>query len=182
MLCPNCGHADSKVVDSRESEEAIRRRRQCLQCEARFTTYERVEGVALLVVKRDGRREPFNREKLLAGVRMACAKRPLPTGSIERLVEEIEAELMRLGRAEVPSSRIGEMVMERFKTLDRVAYIRFASVYRDFSEVDDFRAAAEALLLAAEEGGRVPSSQLPLLPPEPGALRRRGRGQRRMRR
>jgi transcriptional repressor NrdR len=177
MHCPYCGHGDSKVVDSRDSEEAIRRRRQCLSCGERFTTYERVETAALYVAKRDGRREEFSREKLLAGLRIACAKRPLPTGSIERLVDDIETELMRQGRLEAPSSQIGEMVMERLRDLDRVAYIRFASVYRDFSEVGDFLRASEALI--EEEGSRVPSAQLPLLPSEDRSPRRRGRKPRR---
>ncbi len=177
MHCPYCGHGDSKVVDSRESEDSVRRRRQCLRCGERFTTYERVEAATLYVVKRDGRREEFSREKLLSGLRLACAKRPLPTGAIERLVDDIEAELMRQGRQETSSSRIGEMVMERLRDLDRVAYIRFASVYRDFSEVGDFLRASEALI--EEEGSRVPSAQLPLLPAEDRSLKRRGRKPRR---
>ncbi len=176
MKCPYCNNPDSKVTDSRDAEDGIRRRRECLRCGLRFTTYERVQSAALQVVKRDGRREEFNREKLAAGIRAACAKRPLPMGAIEKCVEEIETEIHALGRAEVNSSLIGELAMDRLKKLDRVAYIRYASVYRDFADIDNFREEIEALLGARESGG--PSAQLPLLPeekPTPSEVRQRKR-------
>ncbi len=179
MKCPYCGNEESKVTDSRTAEDGIRRRRECLRCGLRFTTYERVQSAALQVIKRDGRREDFNREKLAGGIRAACAKRPLPTGAIEKIVEEIEGEVMKLGRAEVPSSLIGDMVMDRLRRLDRVAYVRFASVYRDFADIDNFRQEIEALLATRES--RTPSAQLPLIPeekPMPQEARRRRRGRR----
>ena len=179
MRCPYCNAADSRVTDSRDSAEGIRRRRQCLQCGLRFTTYERVQTAALSVVKRDGRREEFNREKLLRSVQVACAKRPLPLGALERIVEDIEERVQQLGRAEVPSATIGEMVVARLKELDRVAYIRFASVYRDFADIESFKQEIEDLLAAREAArGQVPSNQLTLIPlvePPRPAVRRRGR-------
>ena len=138
MFCPHCGHNDSKVIDSRDAGEGIRRRRECLSCTTRFTTYERAQAAAWLVVKRDGRREEFSHDKLFNSVRLACAKRPLPTGAIERIVSDVETQVQRLGRAETPSSSVGELVMDRLKTLDRVAYIRYASVYRDFADLETF--------------------------------------------
>ena len=179
MKCPYCSHEDSKVTDSRTAEDGIRRRRECLRCGLRFTTYERVQSAAIQVIKRDGRREEFVREKLAGGIRRACAKRPLPMGAIEKIVVEIEAEVQSLGRAEVPSSMIGEMVMDRLKMLDRVAFIRYASVYRDFADIDNFREEIDQLL--ANKEGPGPSAQLPLLPeekPMPAALRRRKRQRR----
>ena len=164
MKCPYCNHEGTKVTDSRTADDGIRRRRECLRCGLRFTTYERVQTAALQVIKRDSRREDFNREKLAAGIRQACAKRPLPTGAIGKIVEEIEMEVQRLGRAEVPTSLIGEMVMERLKKLDRIAYIRYASVYRDFADIDSFREEIESLMRGRE--ARSPTSQLPLLPEE----------------
>ncbi len=180
MHCPYCGHKDSHVIDSREAGEGIRRRRECLQCGLRFTTYERVQTTALSVVKRDGRREEFNRDKLTESIRLACAKRPLPTGSIDRVVNEIETQLQNLGRAEIPSRTIGEMVMGRLKDLDRVAYIRFASVYRDFADLETFREEVDAMLTAREaEARQVPDNQGVLIPlddaPTTGRPRRRGR-------
>lgn len=136
MHCPYCRQPESKVVDSRESEESIRRRRECLACGQRYTTYERVESSPLFVVKRDGRREEFNRAKLLEGIRKACAKRPVPSEGIEQLVDEVELDLSRLGKAEVPSFVVGEQVMEKLRHLDEVAYVRFASVYRQFADLD----------------------------------------------
>jgi transcriptional repressor NrdR len=123
------------VKDSRDIGDAIHRRRECEQCKGRFSTYERVEKFQLLVIKRDQRREPFDREKLYIGMRKACEKRPLPAGEIENAVEEIEQELYRLGKQEVASSVIGELVMEHLRSLDKIAYIRFASVYRSFADV-----------------------------------------------
>ena len=139
MHCPYCGHNDSRVIDSREAADGIRRRRECFQCGLRFTTYERVQTTALLVAKRDGRREEFNSSKLLHSIRLACAKRPLATGAIDKVVAEIESTLQGLGKAEILSSTIGEMVVQHLKMLDRVAYIRFASVYRDFADIETFR-------------------------------------------
>ncbi|MBI2886829.1 MAG: transcriptional repressor NrdR [Chloroflexi bacterium] len=174
MRCPYCQHPDSKVIDSRDVEAGIRRRRECLNCQSRFTTYERIEAQALYVIKKDGRREEFDRSKLLAGVRTACAKRPLPTGTVDRLVNEVEAELHRLGRAEVASALIGELVMERLKALDQIAYVRFASVYREFTDLESLRREVETLA-AGRESGRPPATQLPLLPEEPRGRGRRGR-------
>jgi transcriptional repressor NrdR len=148
------------VTDSREVEEGIRRRRECRSCGVRFTTYERLQSAALMVSKRDSRREEFNREKLIAGIRKACAKRPVDSRTIEKLVEDIEAELQHLGRAEVPAAILGEMVMERLKNLDRVAYIRYASVYREFNDIESFEQAVKDL--------RDGNPQLPL--PQMGAV------------
>ena len=164
MKCPYCGYEDTKVTDSRAAEDGIRRRRECLRCGLRFTTYERVQTTALSVVKRDNRREDFQRPKLLGSLRLACAKRPLPGGAIEKLADEVEGELQQLGKAEIPSSLIGEMVMEGLKRLDRVAYIRYASVYRDFADIDSFRDEIESLM--KNRGSRSPSAQLPLMPEE----------------
>jgi transcriptional repressor NrdR len=136
LKCPFCGGTESRVKDSRDIGDAIHRRRECEQCKGRFSTYERVEKFHLMVVKRDQRREPFERHKLFIGIRKACEKRPLPVGEMERAVEEIEQELYRLGRREVPSNVIGELVMERLRHLDKIAYIRFASVYRSFGDVE----------------------------------------------
>ena len=173
MRCPYCNHTESRVVDSREAADGVRRRRECLQCGLRFTTYERVQTMALLVAKRDGRREEFNRDKLLRSLQVACTKRPLPIGTIEKVVEDIEGELQGLGRAEIPSSAIGEMVIRRLEKLDRVAYIRFASVYRDFADIERFKEAVEAL---EEATGRAPGNQPSLFPlEEPPRRRRRGR-------
>ena len=145
MRCPYCNHPESKVIDSRDAAEGVRRRRECIQCGLRFTTYERIQTTALMVAKRDGRREEYNRDKLTNSVQRACVKRPLPTGTIDKLVDDIESHLQGLGRAEIPSVAIGEMVMERLRTMDPVAYIRFASVYRDFADVESFKEAVEAL-------------------------------------
>lgn len=136
MRCPYCQEQESRVVDSRESEGSIRRRRECLACGQRFTTYERIESANLYVVKKDGRREEYSRAKLIEGIRKACAKRPVPAEAVERIVDQIQSELFRLGRAEVRSSVIGEKVMERLRDLDEVAYVRFASVYRRFTDLD----------------------------------------------
>ncbi len=175
MQCPYCDNPDSKVTDSRAVDGSIRRRRECLKCGVRFTTYERVQTAAMLVLKRDGRREEFNRDKLVSGLRHACAKRPLPAGAIEKLVEDVEAELQKLGKAEVPSALIGELVMDKLKGLDRVAYVRFASVYRDFADLENFKVEIDALMQAREQA-RQNASQLPLIPDEAKeVLRRRGR-------
>lgn len=162
MLCPYCASENSKVTDSRDVEQAIRRRRECLACGRRFTTYERIQTVNLLVIKKDQRREEFNREKLALGIRKACEKRPLPDGTIERLVDEIEGDLFQMGKAEVPSSTIGEMAMERLRGLDQIAYIRFASVYRQFADIDSLKKEIDTLARTQA----LPVAQLPLLPKE----------------
>lgn len=140
MKCPYCGHPESKVVDSRATDEgcAIRRRRECLSCERRFTTYETVEELPLMVVKKDGRREPFNRNKILTGLMKACQKRPIAMGVLEQVTTEVERELRgRLDR-EVSSAAIGDLVIRKLRRLDKVAYVRFASVYREFKDIDTF--------------------------------------------
>jgi len=134
MKCPFCA-GPSHVVDTREVSEAIRRRRECDGCRQRFTTYERVSAANLQVVKGDGRREDFSRDKLVHGLRLACAKRPISTDAVEGIAADIEGQLYRLGRSEVPSEVIGELVMDRLQSLDDVAYVRFASVYRRFTDL-----------------------------------------------
>jgi transcriptional repressor NrdR len=163
MNCPFCDYADSKVIDSRDINAGIRRRRQCLSCHARFTTYERLQPASLFIIKKDQRREEFNRDKLLTGIRKACEKRPLPTGSIERLVDEIEAELYHLGKAEIPSTKIGDLVMEKLKKLDYIAYIRFASVYREFADIQALKEAVDNLVTTQKEDTNL-SGQLALIP------------------
>lgn len=140
MKCPFCGHDEDRVIDSRSTEEgmAIRRRRECLGCSGRFTSYERVEAHPLIVTKKDGRRELFDRQKILSGIIKACQKRPISTQEIERMVSEIEKALSDRMRREVDASEIGKLVMERLQALDQVAYVRFASVYRRFEDASDF--------------------------------------------
>ena len=137
MKCPFCGHDTSKVIDSRTTEAGIRRRRECEGCDERFTTVEQVQRAVVMVVKKDGRREEFNREKLLTGLRISAQKRPLPTGAIEAIVEDIEGRLLGSGRREIPSRVVGEMAITRLKGLDPIAYIRFASVYHQFVSLDE---------------------------------------------
>ncbi len=161
MNCPYCGFPDCKVTDSRDVNDGIRRRRQCLSCGSRFTTYERLQRAGLFVIKKDERREEYDRNKLQAGIRRACEKRPLPTGAIDKLVDEIEAELYGLGRAEIPTTLIGDMVMARLKKLDHIAYIRFASVYRDFADITELKREVDTLV---DGRGSPPPNQLPLLP------------------
>lgn len=150
MKCPYCQHRDSKVVDSRDSEMSIRRRRECLRCGRRFTTYERVELAPLLVLKRDGRREEFTRDKLLSSVRKATDKRPVAPGQVEGIVESIEAELHRQSGNEVSSADIAELVMARLRGLDDIAYIRYASAYREFGDLDRVRDELERLAMSRE--------------------------------
>ena len=140
MKCPFCAHLDTKVTDSRTSNasDVVRRRRACEACGRRFTTYERVEELNPLVVKKDGRREAFDRDKLVAGLKKACEKRPVPVEKIEELVTSIERRLQELGEKEVPSTTIGALVMEKLPALDEVAYVRFASVYRSFRDIAEF--------------------------------------------
>ena len=148
MRCPACGHVESKVLDSRPTEEGavIRRRRECLACGERFTTYEKVEQPRFVVVKKDGRREAFSATKILGGLVKACEKRPVSMEALERLASEVERELRGRFDREVPSQQIGELVMERLRALDQVAYVRFASVYRQFQDLARFKDELERLL------------------------------------
>jgi transcriptional repressor NrdR len=148
MKCPFCGHVKDKVVDSREtgSGDAIRRRRECLSCGRRFTSYERVEEIPYFVVKKDGRREPFDRQKLMAGLHRACEKRPVPAKALDSIVDEIEQMVQDNPEREIPAREIGERVMERLREQDKVAYVRFASVYRQFEDVEEFMAELRALV------------------------------------
>ncbi len=139
MNCPYCSSNKIRVVDKRASDEkSIRRRRECLKCKKRFTTYERIESAELIVIKRDGRREPFDRSKLLKGIALACGKRPISRDEIEKIVDKIETELRNMDSIEIKSRVIGELAMEKLKELDEVAYIRFASVYRQFRGIEHF--------------------------------------------
>ena len=162
MRCPYCGHNDSKVIDSRDVNEAIRRRRECLECSARFTTYERLQAMSLLVIKKDGRREEFNREKLIIGVRKACAKRPVSQETIEQMVDDIEDRLRKSGKVEVDASMVGDMVMERLRQLDGIAYIRFASVYRAFADIEEVKQEVDAYSRLKPLSNS--TNQLPLFP------------------
>lgn len=148
MRCPYCHRPENKVLDSRESHEGAvtRRRRECLGCKRRFTTYERVEELMPLVVKKDGRREPFDREKLLLGLKKACEKRPVSMDQLEDLVGAVEGRLQELGEKEIPSSAVGGDVMRRLRELDEVAYVRFASVYRSFRDIAEFMTELKDLL------------------------------------
>ena len=164
MRCPYCECTNTRVVDSRESGTSIRRRRECALCGRRFTTYERVQKKSMMVVKRDGRREEFNRDKLWASLTKACAKRPLPVGAIDRIIDDIEAYLSEQSKAEIDSQAIGESVMGRLSDLDQVAYIRFASVYLDFRDLESFKTEIDALLETSDSrNGRADTNQLALL-------------------
>jgi transcriptional repressor NrdR len=179
MRCPYCGSTESRVTDSRETDDGVRRRRECSHCGARFTTYERVQSATLMVAKRDNRREEFNRAKLLRSIQIACAKRPLPTGALEKAVDEIETEVQKSGKAEVAAALIGDMVTLRLRDLDRVAYIRYASVYRDFDDLEEFTSEIETLQETLKDGRQDGSAgQLRLLPEEPASQRRPRRGRR----
>lgn len=146
MKCPFCGYRESKVVDSRPSEGSIRRRRECLACEKRFTTYETVESLPMIVVKKDNSRQAFDRNKVLNGMVKACEKRPVPMAELERAADEIEQIIQNSLDREVPSSHIGDLVMERLKPLDEVSYVRFASVYRQFKDINSFMAELNKIL------------------------------------
>jgi transcriptional repressor NrdR len=148
MKCPFCGHQEDKVIDSRSSEEgrSIRRRRECLNCHRRFTTYENIEETSLMVIKKDGRREAFDRKKILAGIQKACEKRPISTQRLEELADKIEYMLQSKFDKEIESSQIGELVMELLYGLDEVAYVRFASVYRQFKDINQFMKELKSLL------------------------------------
>jgi transcriptional repressor NrdR len=148
MKCPFCGHLHDKVVDSRESKDggAIRRRRQCLECKHRFTSYERIDEIPSVVVKKDGRRERFDRQKVLAGILKACEKRPVSMSQLETIADNAEAMVQESTEREVSTRAIGEMIMNELKTLDKVAYVRFASVYLDFKDVQEFMSELKDLL------------------------------------
>jgi len=156
MRCPYCGYAESKVIDSRPAEEGttIRRRRECLSCQKRFTTYEIMERLPLVVVKKNGSRQTFDRVKLLNGMIKACEKRPVPMSELERIANEIEQELQNSLEREVSSREIGELVMQRLKDLDEVAYVRFASVYREFRDISSFIKEIKMLLNDKNDGSR----------------------------
>jgi transcriptional repressor NrdR len=153
MKCPACSASENKVVDSRTAKEgdAIRRRRECDACGARFTTYEQIERTQVLVIKKDGRREPFRREKLDAGVSTACGKRPVPREAIESLLDRVEASVQAMGQNEVESRQVGEIVMAELARLDQVSYVRFASVYREFRDVNDFMQEIRKTLMSRKE-------------------------------
>ena len=148
MKCPYCGSSESKVIDSRPADEnsSIRRRRECLSCGKRFTTYETVESLPMVVVKKDGSRQSFDRRKVLGGMIRACEKRPVPLAELEKIAEEIEQDLQNSMEREISTEAIGEKVMERLRDVDQVAYVRFASVYRQFKDIDTFMAELNKLL------------------------------------
>ena len=148
MKCPYCSEADSKVIDSRSTEEgvSIRRRRECLICGKRFTTYEKVENVPIMVIKKDHSRQPFDRMKILNGLKRACEKRPISMGEIEKIVYEIETSIYNSLEREISTNEIGEMLIEKLRKLDQVAFVRFASVYRDFQDVETFRYEIDKIL------------------------------------
>ena len=168
MHCPFCGNPHSKVTDSRVVDSGIRRRRECQSCELRFTTYERVQAASLMVSKQDNRREEFNREKLISGIRKACTKRPVASRTIDKMVDDIEADLQHLGHLEVSTTALGTMVMESLRNLDRVAYIRYASVYRAFQDIENF----EEVVRDLREDAQLPLLDMP--PALPRKSRRRG--------
>ena len=148
MKCPYCGHPESKVIDSRPADEnaSIRRRRECLSCAKRFTTYETVESLPMVVIKKDGSRQSFDRQKVLRGMIRACEKRPVPLAELERIADEIEPELQNSMEREIRTEDVGEKVMDRLRKVDQVAYVRFASVYRQFKDLDTFMAELNKLL------------------------------------
>jgi transcriptional repressor NrdR len=160
MRCPYCAHDVDRVLESRVVREgaAIRRRRECLKCSRRFTTHEQIEEMLLMVVKKDGRREAFDREKMLRGMMTACEKRPVPTATLEAIADEVEKTIHSGGVREIPSREIGEMVIEALRGLDHVAYVRFASVYRDFQDIDQFKEIVDTLGRGARKGKQGPQS------------------------
>ncbi|MDD4953451.1 MAG: transcriptional regulator NrdR [Candidatus Omnitrophica bacterium] len=155
MKCPHCGYKEDKVVDSRATaeESAVRRRRECLKCGKRFTTYEYIEEVSMMVIKKDNRREPFDRKKILAGVMKACEKRPISMEKMEDIVVQVERSIQKKSDREVSGARIGELVMEKLKALDDVAYVRFASVYRQFKDVGQFMVELKDMLNKGKRKG-----------------------------
>lgn len=161
MKCPFCHNRDSKVIDSRDLREgeSIRRRRECLKCGHRFTTYERVEPISILVIKKDGNREEYSREKLGRGIYTAFTKRPVRAEQIKQLIDEVEAEVFRSGELEVPTRRIGELVMNKLQTIDPVAFIRFASVYREFADLEVMRSEMDKLVAQEREAREKQATQ-----------------------
>jgi transcriptional repressor NrdR len=155
MRCPQCGERETRVVDSRDLDDSatIRRRRECSTCATRFTTYERVEAARLVVVKRDGTRQEFDRDKLAAGLRKALTRRPVPDGAAEQAADEIEAELRAAGTSEIPSSRVGVAAMAHLRGIDQIAYIRFASVYQSFEDLEDLKREVDTLYAEKGTGG-----------------------------
>lgn len=175
MYCPSCGGDQFRVSDSRGSGDAIRRRRSCQVCGTRFTTYERINRNQLIIVKRDGRREDFQREKLVRSIRLACVKRPLPTGSLDKLVDDIEDSLQRMDRAEVPHTTVGELAIAKLKALDWVSYLRYISVFQDFDDLDKFQIAIEELKSALEDTlEESEQTQLLLIPENANGLKKIG--------
>lgn len=154
MMCPFCGHDDTRVIDSRLGKEGnnIRRRRECIACGKRFTTYERIEEALPLIVKKDGRRESFDRTKIIGGLKKACEKRPISISTIEKMVDRIELSLQESGEKEIDASRIGESIMEQLREVDQVAYVRFASVYRQFKDINEFMFELKEILDKADKG------------------------------
>lgn len=157
MRCPQCGASDTRVVDSRDLDDSatIRRRRECAGCATRFTTYERIEAARLVVLKRDGTRQEFDREKLAAGLRKSLTRRPVPDDAAERAADEIEAALRSEGQTEVPSSKVGQLAMAKLRTLDQIAYIRFASVYQSYEDLEDLKREVDSLY--AQWGAKGPA-------------------------
>jgi transcriptional repressor NrdR len=155
VRCPQCGMRDTRVVDSRDLDDAqtIRRRRECPACSTRFTTYERVEAARLVVLKRDGSRQDFDRDRLASGLRKALTRRPVPSGAADQAADEIEVELRAAGVSEVPSKRIGAMAMAKLREIDQIAYIRFASVYQSFDDLEDLKREVDTLFAERETGG-----------------------------
>jgi transcriptional repressor NrdR len=177
MKCPHCGYIDSKVLDSRDVDDGVRRRRQCLNCNGRFTTYERIQKSGLFIIKKDKRRELFDKNKLLNGIHKACEKRPIAAQTIDKIADDIEVELYKQGKQEVPSAVIGDMVMASLKDLDHIAYIRFASIYREFADITRLKQEVDSLAGGVSKI-EISSAQLPLLPDsgfEVVAKERRGR-------
>lgn len=153
MICPYCGKIGNKVIDSRLSKDArtIRRRRECIACGRRFTTYEKLEDILPMVVKKDGRREPFSREKIISGIRKACQKRPVSVARIEEFVDSLETYFQELGKKEISSTEVGERVINKLREWDEVAYVRFASVYRQFKDISEFMSELEQILKTKQE-------------------------------
>jgi transcriptional repressor NrdR len=153
MKCPYCGKIDNRVIDSRLSKDGrtIRRRRECMDCSRRFTTYERLEEILPMVIKKDGRREPFNRDKIISGIKKSCQKRPVSVTRIEEFVDSLEVYFQELGKKEIESSEVGEKVIRNLKEWDEVAYVRFASVYRQFKDINEFMAELEGILRSRRE-------------------------------
>jgi len=155
MRCPQCGTRDTRVIDSRDLDDSatIRRRRECASCATRFTTYERVEAARLVIVKRDGTRQEFDKAKLVSGLRKALTRRPVPDGAAEQAADAIEAELRAAGASEVPSSKVGALAMEQLRAIDQIAYIRFASVYQSFEDLEDLKREVDTLYNEKGNGG-----------------------------